>query len=204
MGYTHYWNYKNPVIEMGQIMNKKLQIHRMSRDWVDRESKYQELPTHESNLKRIKKHIDGFKKIAVDLNKILPEIQKDKDFKIKGGLGKGEPRISENEVWFNGDSDFELDQETFGIDLFETGNYRGVDDIGKDGVFGFCKTAHKPYDFAVMIALMVIKHHLGSDFSISSDGGLEDGWDEAIQYYESFFKRKAPKQLKNYFEKENV
>jgi hypothetical protein len=204
MGYTHYWNYKNPVIEMGQIMNKKLQIHRMSRDWVEREGKYQELPTHESNLKRIKKHIDGFKKIADDLNKILPEIQKDKDFKIKGGLGKGEPRISENEVWFNGDSDFELDHETFGIDLFETGNYRGVDDIGKDGVFGFCKTAHKPYDFAVMIALMVIKHHLGSDFSISSDGGLEDGWDEAIQYYESFFKRKAPKQLKNYFEKENV
>ncbi len=203
MGYTHYWNYKNPAIELGQIMNKKVQIHRMSRDWVEREAKYQELPTHESILKRIKKHTDGFKKIADELNKILPELQKDKEFVLKGGMGKGEPRISENEVWFNGDSDFELDHETFAIDLFETGNYRGVDDIEKEGVFGFCKTNYKPYDIAVCISLMVIKHHLGSDFSIGSDGGYEE-WNEAIKYYESYFKRKAPKQLMNYLTKENV
>ena len=30
---------------------------------------------------------------------------------------------------------------------------------------------------------------------------LEDGWDEAIKYYENYFKRSAPKQLKNYLKK---
>ena len=204
MGYTHYWSYKNPVIEMGQLMNRKLEIHRNSSSWEEREQKNSLLPTHKSLSKRIIKHSDSFKKIKSELEHVLVSLQKEYDFKICGGLGEGEPRISETEVWFNGDGSLDLDHETFAFDLYETGYYKGVDDIKEDGVFGFCKTARKPYDIAVCVSLMVIKHHLGSDFSISSDGGLEDGWDEAIKYYEKYFERKAPKQLKNYLSKQNV
>lgn len=201
MGYTHYWSYKNPVFDLANNTNKKEDIRRTYRSDFERvKSEIANLPSHVDFIKRIKKHTEAFKKIAAELNEVLPIIQQEQGFVLRGGLGEGEPRISENEVWFNGDgtNDQNLDHETFAIDLFETGNYRKIDEFDKDGIFGFCKTAHKPYDFAVMISLMVIKHHLGSDFNISSDGDLEDGWDEAIKYYENHFNRNAPEQLKDF------
>jgi len=201
MGYTNYWVYKNPTIEMGQLMNEKVKIQRESSNYEERNKKLLSLPTHESLTKRIIKHTEAFKKIKSDLEHVLTCVQKDKNFKLCGGMGEGEPRISDLEVWFNGDASENLDHETFALELFEIDNYKRVDETDKEGVFCFCKTNRKPYDFAVMISLMVIKHHLGSDFKISSDGCLEDGWDEAIQYYESYFKRKAPKQLVSYLTK---
>ena len=201
MGYTNYWVYKNPTIEMGQLMNEKVKIQRESSNYEERNKKLLSLPTHESLTKRIIKHTEAFKKIKSDLEHVLTCVQKDKNFKLCGGMGEGEPRISDLEVLFNGDASENLDHETFALELFEIDNYKRVDETDKEGVFCFCKTNRKPYDFAVMISLMVIKHHLGSDFKISSDGCLEDGWDEAIQYYESYFKRKAPKQLVSYLTK---
>ena len=201
MGYTNYWVYKNPTIEMGQLMNEKVKIQRESSNYEERNKKLLSLPTHESLTKRIIKHTEAFKKIKSDLEHVLTCVQKDKNFKLCGGMGEGEPRISDLEVWFNGDASENLDHETFALELFEIDNYKRVDETDKEGVFCFCKTNRKPYDFAVMVSLMVIKHHLGSDFKISSDGCLEDGWDEAIQYYESYFKRKAPKQLVSYLTK---
>ena len=201
MGYTHYWDYKNPVIEMGQLMNEKVKIHRESSNYMERNNLLEKLPTHDSLVKRIIKHTEAFKKIKSDLEHVLICIQKDKNFKLSGGLGQGEPRITDTEVTFNGDASEDLDHEKFALKLFGTGDYRTVDNTSKDGVFCFCKTAHKPYDFAVMVSLMVIKHHLGSDFKVSSDGCMEDGWDEAINYYENYFKRKAPKQLVSYLAK---
>ena len=201
MGYTNYWVYKNPTIEMGQLMNEKVKIQRESSNYEERNKKLLSLPTHESLTKRIIKHTEAFKKIKSDLEHVLTCVQKDNNFKLCGGMGEGEPRISDLEVWFNGDASENLDHETFALELFEIDNYKRVDETDKEGVFCFCKTNRKPYDFAVMISLMVIKHHLGSDFKISSDGCLEDGWDEAIQYYESYFKRKAPKQLVSYLTK---
>ena len=201
MGYTNYWVYKNPTIEMGQLMNEKVKIQRESSNYEERNKKLLSLPTHESLTKRIIKHTEAFKKIKSDLEHVLTCVQKDKNFKLCGGMGEGEPRISDLEVWFNGDASENLDHETFALELFEIDNYKRVDETDKEGVFCFCKTNRKPYDFAVMISLMVIKHHLGSDFKISSDGCLEDGWDEAIQYYESYFKRKVPKQLVSYLTK---
>ena len=201
MGYTNYWVYKNPTIEMGQLMNEKVKIQRESSNYEERNKNLLSLPTHESLTKRIIKHTEAFKKIKSDLEHVLTCVQKDKNFKLCGGMGEGEPRISDLEVWFNGDASEKLDHETFALELFEIDNYKRVDETDKEGVFCFCKTNRKPYDFAVMVSLMVIKHHLGSDFKISSDGCLEDGWDEAIQYYESYFKRKAPKQLVSYLTK---
>ena len=50
----------------------------------------------------------------------------------------------------------------------------------KNIVFQFCKTAQKPYDIVVTQCLVVLKHFLGDDIQVNSDGGKE-GFEEAIQ-----------------------
>jgi hypothetical protein len=45
--------------------------------------------------------------------------------------------------------------------------------------FEFCKTAFKPYDLAVICALTVAKHHLGSQIKVSSDGTPEN-WADGV------------------------
>jgi len=43
--------------------------------------------------------------------------------------------------------------------------------------FSCCKTAYKPYDLAVISALIIAKHHLGKEICVHSDGGNED-WED--------------------------
>jgi hypothetical protein len=45
--------------------------------------------------------------------------------------------------------------------------------------FNCCKTAYKPYDLAVIICLIIAKHHLDKDILISSDGDL-DQWQDGM------------------------
>ncbi|RLI84072.1 hypothetical protein DRP07_02200 [Archaeoglobales archaeon] len=47
--------------------------------------------------------------------------------------------------------------------------------VGK--VFGFCKTAYRPYDIAVTAFLIIAKHHLGDKIIISSDGEIQHWYD---------------------------
>lgn len=202
MGYTHYHYYKNPVVELAQLVNKKVEIHRQCNSWEEIKHASEKLPTQDSLGKKIVKHVEAFKKIKSDLNGVLPKLQADKEFKLCGGNGEGNPKITDSIICFNGDAATNNDFETFAVELFETGHYQKIEEINNE-VFGFCKTAKRPYDIAVCLSLMVIKHHLGSDFRISSDGDFEE-WSEAIEYYESYFKRKAPKQLLNYFKKTEV
>lgn len=202
MGYTHYWYYKNPVVELAKLLNQKEEIRRQSNSWMEIQHASEKLPTHDSIVKRISKQVEAFKKIKEDLIHILPCLQKDKDFILGGAIGKGNPEITDSVVCFNGDAATNNNFETFAIQLFETGHYYKIEEQEKE-VFGFCKTARRPYDIAVCISLMVIKHHLGSDFRISTDGDLDD-WSEPIAYYENYFKRKAPKQLTSYLKKEEI
>ncbi len=51
--------------------------------------------------------------------------------------------------------------------------------IRKGQTFAFCKTACKPYDIAVTTSLLIIKHHLGEEISVSSDGEIGN-WESAI------------------------
>ena len=46
--------------------------------------------------------------------------------------------------------------------------------------FEFCKTAFKPYDWAVTAFLVIAKHYLGDKIVISSDGAIEL-WYDAMQ-----------------------
>ena len=56
----------------------------------------------------------------------------------------------------------------------------------------FCKTARKPYDLPTCEILLVLKHHYGNKFDLSSDGfyvfkedfkkkKLDENWNEAIK-----------------------
>jgi len=57
--------------------------------------------------------------------------------------------------------------------------------------FWFCKTARKPYDLAVCVVLLMLSQAAGF-IHLSSDGGLEDGWDEAIKAYKEIFGHMPP------------
>ena len=185
---------------MTQNKLKKNEIRDRNRgDWDAISAAWDKLPSDEDYIKRIDKHIKAFAKIAEDIKKAMANLP-DPTI-IKGGLDEGEPEITPNRIWFNGDASKDLDHETFVISLFSMDTFQSFEDIAEKGTFGFCKTARKPYDFLVCVSLMVFKHHLGADFKVSSDGGLYE-WQPAIDFYENLFKRKAPKQLMNYFKKE--
>ena len=47
-------------------------------------------------------------------------------------------------------------------------------------IFNFCKTARKPYDIAVMCALVIACHHFKDKIMISSDGEINSEWREAV------------------------
>jgi len=85
--------------------------------------------------------------------------------------------------WFAGRSllsrtcDGNCSHESFNLPLSEKEDFGAdSDDVG---IFGFCKTAFKPYDLAVQICLIMASHHLGNAISVSSDGTMEH-WADAI------------------------
>ena len=190
---------------MAQSNIEREEIRDINRgNWDKIEKEWEKIPSNESYIKRIAKHIKAFKAIAKDIEKALanlPESYQDEPLLIRDGDGKGEPHITDTIIRFNGDESTGMDHETFDLGLFDMSFNYDQEEMSKDGVFSFCKTARKPYDLLVCVSLMVAKHHLGADFKISSDGDLAE-WQDAIDFYEELFKRKAPKQLMNYFKKE--
>jgi hypothetical protein len=90
------------------------------------------------------------------------------------GRGEEEGVVYEKDyVAFNGDESKGEGHETFYMD-------RNDDD------FNFCKTANKPYDLAVCLALLCIKKRVPTA-RISSDGDMSD-WSEAVETYGKIFK----------------
>lgn len=55
--------------------------------------------------------------------------------------------------------------------------YNDKEEVGL--YFEFCKTAYKPYDLAVIICLIIAKHHLKDEIIVSSDGMLEQ-WKDGM------------------------
>lgn len=99
---------------------------------------------------------------------------------LRGGLGEGEPIINETEVWFNGDASTDCDHETFSI------NWKDQE------AFGFCKTARKPYDSFVKIALLCFYDFFPSHiFVLSSDGDASE-WQEAVDIYNEHIATNIP------------
>jgi len=100
--------------------------------------------------------------------------REDGDCIIKGGFGVGKPMINESQVWFNGNANKGMDHETFAI--------KWCDNATK---WNFCKTARKPYDLLVCVALLAFNEAFANYpgvFSYSSDGEEED-WVEAKKLF---------------------
>ena len=92
--------------------------------------------------------VDAIKKIINDCTK--------KGIKICGPDGTGNPVLNTNTIAFNGTEENDLDHESFWID-------------NTDDNFNFCKTARKPYDYAVRRSLSVLKKY-GIVTNVRSDG----------------------------------
>ena len=86
------------------------------------------------------------KSFCTTANQIVQECKK-KGITLANGLGEEEPIISMTGIWINGNGnkDEYLTHETFGIDNVKLGQ------------FDFCKTARKPYDYAVRLLLDAAK-----------------------------------------------
>ena len=58
--------------------------------------------------------------------------------------------------------------------------------------FDFCKTAHKPYDLAVGLVLLLALHHAPEIMSVSSDGDWDSEWVYIRENYRKLFDRDPP------------
>lgn len=109
--------------------------------------------------------------IVEDFKKLLPHLPP-----LAGITGDGEPRLEPEEVAFNGRREADEDYEGFSFPppddprlLAEPPGHPG-----REFLFDFCKTAHRPYDLAVTAFLVLAKWHLGDALLVSSDGDLHN------------------------------
>lgn len=98
------------------------------------------------------------KPITEDFVEEVKEIIRDcakKGIAIRNWDGKGKPVVTTEIISLNGNEDYDLYHESFVIDS----------ELG----FHFCKTARKPYDYAVRKILKLAKDY-GLVTKVSSDG----------------------------------
>ena len=132
--------------------------------------------THYWNFKKVVKDIENSEaKFAAAVDLFKKGMEKLSDIQLANGIGEGEPTITPTRLCFNGSVDLGQDYETFDVGLHYNEH---------DSEFNFCKTAYRPYDAAVCLALLCLKEAYGDDFSYSTDGnGSEDGWQRAYQAF---------------------
>ena len=98
------------------------------------------------------------------VNEILADCKR-RGIIIKGWDGKGEPEVTLDRVALNGNGETGLDHESFVLD-----NGKETEFYIND--YRFCKTARKPYDYAVRKILRIAKE-MGFVKAVSSDGRNE-------------------------------
>ena len=96
------------------------------------------------------------------VNNIIAEA-KEKGITVCGWDGTGEPEVTLERIAFNGKAPY-MDHESCNID-------------NKPSFFDFCKTAEKPYDWAVKRVLEV-GAKMGIVKDVSDDGEVEECNDE--------------------------
>ncbi len=82
------------------------------------------------------------------------------------------PIADKDEIRFNGRGD-----DGYGTFYFPR--------VGKG--FAYCKTDQRNYDKAVMVVLLLIKHHAGKAVQLSSDGEEDVEWKPAIEYVRKYY-----------------
>ena len=81
---------------------------------------------------------------------------------IRNGWGEENPVVTMDEICINGDATTDLDHESLYLSNKE-----------KDMGFGFCKTARKPYDYAVR-RILKIAEQMELVTNVRSDGENEE------------------------------
>ena len=124
-------------------------------------------------------------------------IKGDIDIAIGDGMGEGgSPEFTKDKIWFNGVG--KDAHETLAIDRDDAYKLKDggrMADYYKDmwerdcKMFGFTKTANKPYDLLVTATLILYKHHFGDAVSISGDGGPE-GYERGLDLVNETLKLK--------------
>lgn len=106
---------------------------------------------------------NAYKQAITDCNKVIRYWQElaDSDCRLSGYSAHTKPG-SYMGVKFNGKD--ELSHEDFILRDY----YKHND------ASNFCKTAQKPYDVVVTACLAILKHHLGDQIEVSSDGRPRD------------------------------
>ena len=95
---------------------------------------------------------------------------------LGGFEGIGDPLLNDERIVFNGLAPRAC--EPFEVAIVE------FDRHGRPEVRSYCKTEFQPYDHFVKAALIVLHHHLGPAFQVSSDAKPED-WEEAQELTKS-------------------
>ena len=111
---------------------------------------------------------------------------------LKNGVGTQLEQITKGN-WFAGATlesrvcGGDCSHETFSLErVLEIPDYKQNDDMKNGGLIFECtKTAFKPYDLAVTVALVIAKHHFKRGIKVASDGEIEN-WEEAMQLCKHF------------------
>lgn len=117
-----------------------------------------------------------------DAKKLVERLQVRDGYRLQRDYeDAGEPAFGPDKVEFNGGD--ANGYEDFHLPRVYTERFITPDPDGR--LFAFCKTAHRPYNSAVIGCLIVFAHHFGNDFRVSSDGtatgGLpEEDWQEVM------------------------
>lgn len=166
MGYTHYWLNKTelPQDKWDSFIKEVKAVIKVLPKYCTTAGNSEETPENEIHLTGCSWH----KSAVFNKNKVY----------FNGGDGKGRHKATqkvktqtgfkEDQYW-ECDVEHGLDHETFSI--HRKGN----------SSFNFCKTARKPYDFAVCVVLTLYAKHFGAEATdVSSDGDWED-WEPAVK-----------------------
>ncbi|MXY46107.1 MAG: hypothetical protein F4Y44_03795 [Chloroflexi bacterium] len=122
---------------------------------------------------------------VVEIGRDIAEVIRRCEIPIGDGNGTPDsaPQITKKAAIFNGLKPNDYERFCYPPD-FELNKRCGL----RAG-FEFSKTARRPYDIVVCVALLVLKHHLGEGVRISSDGRLNElGWRKAIALHDYIFK----------------
>ena len=104
------------------------------------------------------------------------------------GIGTQEEQVAGE--WFAGlqlrhrSCGGDCSHESFVLPRVVESHWSGPDEKGL--YFYFCKTAYKPYDLAVIMCLLIAKHHLGDDIQLCSDG-TEAQWADGVYLVRQMF-----------------
>lgn len=109
---------------------------------------------------------EAFAKASSDSKTMLDKIE----VMLAGPMSEGKPIFSSDAIMFNGVKG--QDCEPFSIRRLEEPRRP------HPSIFSYCKTEKLPYDLCVKSVLIILKHYLGEQIQVMSDGDDTD-WSDA-------------------------